>query len=76
VEDILDTGLTLNYISEVAAGRTSLEPCALTALLDKPSRRKQPIQAHYIGFAIPDAYVWDMDSTTRSVIAPTGYLRN
>ena len=29
----------------------------IAALLDKPSRRKQPIEAHYIGFAIPDAYV-------------------
>jgi hypoxanthine phosphoribosyltransferase len=29
----------------------------IAALLDKPSRRKQPIQAQYIGFTIPDAYV-------------------
>jgi hypoxanthine phosphoribosyltransferase len=56
VEDILDTGLTLTYISKLvqAHGPKSLR---IAALLDKPSRRKQPIQAHYIGFTIPDAYV-------------------
>ena len=56
VEDILDTGLTLTYISKLVQAH---EPKSLriAALLDKPSRRKQPIQAHYIGFTIPDAYV-------------------
>jgi len=56
VEDILDTGLTLNYISKIVKAH---QPRSLTiaALLDKPSRRKQPIQARYIGFTIPDAYV-------------------
>jgi len=29
----------------------------IAALLDKPSRRKQPIEVQYIGFTIPDAYV-------------------
>ena len=56
VEDILDTGLTLNYLK-----RTMLEhkPKALriAALLDKPSRRKQPIEADYVGFTIPDEFV-------------------
>src|SRR5258708_27524241 len=56
VEDILDTGLTLNYISKlVLAHRPKSLPIA--AFLDKPSRRKQPISAHYLGFTIPDAYV-------------------
>lgn len=56
VEDILDTGLTLNYIQKLLLAH---QPASLriAALLDKPSRRKMPIQAHYIGFAIPDAYV-------------------
>ena len=56
VEDILDTGLTLNYISRLDAG-ASAKSLRIAALLDKPSRRKQPIQAQYIGFTIPDAYV-------------------
>src|SRR5258708_4693582 len=55
-EDILDTGLTLNYISRLMQGHRP-RSLRIAALLDKPSRRKQPIQAQYIGFTIPDAYV-------------------
>jgi hypoxanthine phosphoribosyltransferase len=56
VEDILDTGLTLNYISKLVQAHRP-KSLRIAALLDKPSRRKQPIQAHYIGFTIPDVYV-------------------
>src|SRR5580704_16295380 len=56
VEDILDTGLTLNYISKLVQAHRP-KTLRIAALLDKPSRRKQPIQAQYIGFTIPDAYV-------------------
>jgi hypoxanthine phosphoribosyltransferase len=56
VEDILDTGLTLNYISKLVRAHQP-RSLRIAALLDKPSRRKQPIEAHYIGFTIPDAYV-------------------
>jgi hypoxanthine phosphoribosyltransferase len=56
VEDILDTGLTLNYISKLVQAHRP-RSLRIAALLDKPSRRKQPIRAHYIGFTIPDAYV-------------------
>jgi len=56
VEDILDTGLTLNYISKLVLAHQP-RSLSIAALLDKPSRRKQPIQARYIGFTIPDAYV-------------------
>ena len=56
VEDILDTGLTLNYISKLVQAHQP-KSLRIAALLDKPSRRKLPIQAHYIGFTIPDAYV-------------------
>jgi hypoxanthine phosphoribosyltransferase len=56
VEDILDTGLTLNYISKLVQAHQP-RSLRIAALLDKPSRRKQPIQAQYIGFTIPDAYV-------------------
>jgi len=56
VEDILDTGLTLNYISRLMQGHRP-KALRIAALLDKPSRRKQPIKAQYIGFTIPDAYV-------------------
>jgi hypoxanthine phosphoribosyltransferase len=56
VEDILDTGLTLTFLSKLFQAR---QPRALkiAALLDKPSRRQRPIQADYIGFKIPDEFV-------------------
>ncbi len=56
VEDILDTGLTLNYISKLLRAHQP-KSLSIAALLDKPSRRKQPIEAQYIGFTIPDEYV-------------------
>jgi len=56
VEDILDTGLTLTYLKKVILAH---QPRALkiAALLDKPSRRVQPISADYVGFTIPDHFV-------------------
>jgi hypoxanthine phosphoribosyltransferase len=56
VEDILDTGLTLNYLKNLFLAH---EPKTLriAALLDKPSRRKKPIEADYVGFRIPDEFV-------------------
>jgi hypoxanthine phosphoribosyltransferase len=56
VEDILDTGLTLNFIQKLLLAHQP-KSLRIAALLDKPSRRKQPITAHYVGFSIPDAYV-------------------
>jgi len=56
VEDILDTGLTLTFLKQKFL---SHQPKAfrIAALLDKPSRRTQPLQADYVGFAIPDEFV-------------------
>ena len=56
VEDIIDTGLTLNYVMEhLRAQRpASLRLCAL---LDKPARRIVPLQIDYRGFEIPDKFV-------------------
>ena len=53
VEDIVDSGLTLQYLmrSLEARGPASLEVCAL---LTKPSRRKVDLPARYTGFEIPD----------------------
>jgi hypoxanthine phosphoribosyltransferase len=56
VEDILDTGLTLNFLKRVLLGHQPKE-LRIAALLDKPSRRKQAIQADYVGFSIPDEFV-------------------
>ncbi|OLC55844.1 MAG: hypoxanthine phosphoribosyltransferase [Chloroflexi bacterium 13_1_40CM_4_68_4] len=56
VEDIIDTGLTLNYVMEhLRAQRpASIKLCAL---LDKPARRIVPLQIDYRGFEIPDKFV-------------------
>lgn len=56
VEDILDTGLTLNYLINnfKSRGPASIN---IAALLNKPSRREIPVEASYVGFEIPDAFV-------------------
>jgi hypoxanthine phosphoribosyltransferase len=56
VEDILDTGLTLSFLTKLLMAHQP-KVFRIAALLDKPSRRKQPMQAHYIGFTIPDEFV-------------------
>jgi len=56
VEDIVDTGLTLNYLQDVLRAR---EPKSLrtACLLSKPSRRKVDVKVEYIGFEIEDRFV-------------------
>jgi hypoxanthine phosphoribosyltransferase len=56
VEDILDTGLTLTYLKNILLGHQP-KTVKIAALLDKVSRRTQPIQGDYIGFEIPDEFV-------------------
>jgi len=55
VEDIVDSGLTLQYLLRNLAGRNprTLEVCAL---LVKPERRKVELAARYVGFEIPDRF--------------------
>jgi hypoxanthine phosphoribosyltransferase len=56
VEDIIDTGLTLNYLLRYLRGKNprSIKVCAL---LDKPARRLVEIPIDYVGFQIPDEFV-------------------
>jgi hypoxanthine phosphoribosyltransferase len=56
VEDILDTGLTLNYLLRVLKQRKP-KTLRVAALLDKPSRRRVDVTGDYIGFKIPDEFV-------------------
>ncbi len=56
VEDIVDTGLTLKYITELLKTRNP-STIKICCLLDKPSRRKTDIQADYVGYTIPDRFV-------------------
>lgn len=84
VEDILDTGNTLSkLVAELQArGPASLKLCVL---LDKPDRRTKPIQADYVGFTIPDAFVvgcgLDYDQRYRNlpyigILKPSVYEKN
>ena len=56
VEDILDSGVTLEYLMKVLSARNpnSIKICTL---LDKPERRKAKVYADYSGAQIPDAFV-------------------
>jgi hypoxanthine phosphoribosyltransferase len=56
LEDIVDSGLTLTYLIQrlEACGPASVK---LAALLDKPSRRRVPLEVSYIGFEAPDKFV-------------------
>lgn len=56
VEDILDTGLTLTFLKQILMAHEP-ESLSVAALLDKPSRRKRPVEANYLGFTIPDEFV-------------------
>jgi hypoxanthine phosphoribosyltransferase len=56
VEDIVDTGLTLNYLRNLLENRGP-RSLKIATLLDKPSRRIQPVTVEYVGFTIPDAFV-------------------
>ena len=56
VEDILDSGNTLYFLTQYfkAKGANSV---SVVTLLDKPARREKPIRADYAGFEVPDEFV-------------------
>jgi hypoxanthine phosphoribosyltransferase len=56
VEDIIDTGLTLNYLVRYLRGKNPAS-LRIVTLLDKPARRLVEIDVDYIGFTIPDQFV-------------------
>ena len=56
VEDILDTGVTLNYLVRMLRERNP-KALRVAALLDKADRRVQPFEADYVGFRIPNQFV-------------------
>lgn len=66
VEDILDTGLTLQYLKKLFIPR---QPACfkVATLLDKSCRRVEPVRADYVGFTIPDEFVigYGMDYAER-----------
>ncbi len=56
VEDILDSGVTLNYLKDLLL-RRGVKTLKICTILNKPDRRKADIYADYVGFDIPDAFV-------------------
>jgi hypoxanthine phosphoribosyltransferase len=56
VEDIVDSGVTLNYLMQVLRQRRP-RSLRIAALLDKPDRRLRPVDVAYVGFRIPDEFV-------------------
>jgi len=56
VEDIVDSGITLNYLMHLLEQRRP-HSIRIAALLDKPERRLRPVHANYVGFQIPDEFV-------------------
>jgi len=56
VEDIVDSGVTLNYLMHLMEQRRP-KSLRIATLLDKPERRQRPVQVSYVGFRIPDRFV-------------------
>jgi len=56
VEDILDTGMTLQYLLKIFEQRKP-KHLRIAALLDKPERRITAVHADYVGFTIPNEFV-------------------
>ena len=82
VEDILDSGVTLNYLKNYLMVRNPAS-IRIATLLDKPARRRAPIAADYSCFSVPDAFVvgygLDYDERYRNlpyigILKPAVYL--
>ncbi len=56
VEDIVDTGLTLNYLVDYLYSRNA-KSVKICTLLEKPDRRIADVKMEYVGFHIPDEFV-------------------
>jgi hypoxanthine phosphoribosyltransferase len=56
IEDIIDTGLTLNYLINIFQSR-EVSSMNIAALIDKPDRHQIEVPATYIGFTIPNLFI-------------------
>jgi hypoxanthine phosphoribosyltransferase len=72
VEDIIDSGVTLNYLLRLLEQR-SPNSVQIATLLDKPDRRIRPVKVDFLGFSIPDAFVvgYGLDYAEDTAICPT-----
>jgi hypoxanthine phosphoribosyltransferase len=56
VEDIVDTGVTLNYLVDYLRSKQP-KTLSICTLLDKPTRRKEPVHVDYLGFEVEDVFI-------------------
>ena len=56
IEDIIDSGVTLNYLTSLLNQRKP-KSVRIATLMDKPERRLRPVDVAYVGFQIPDEFV-------------------
>ena len=56
IEDIIDSGLTLNYLVDLFKYRKA-KSITIVTLLDKPTGRKSDVSADIVGFEVPDSFV-------------------
>lgn len=57
VEDIVDTGITLDYLLKHLEAERSPASLKVAAFLDKPEARRLQVPVHYRGFTVPDKFV-------------------
>lgn len=73
VEDIIDTGLTLSYLTDLFKSRAA-NSVAITTLLSKPKRRKIDIYVKYIGYEIEDKFVVGYGMDYNEKFRPLPYI--
>jgi hypoxanthine phosphoribosyltransferase len=76
IEDIVDTGLTLNFLVESMQLRRAKD-VKVCALLDKPTRHRVDVKIDYLGFTVPDRFLvgYGIDYAERYRNLPyVGYL--
>ena len=56
VEDIVDSGITISYLSNLLEQRKP-KTVRIATMLDKPERRQRLVDVAYVGFQIPDEFV-------------------
>jgi hypoxanthine phosphoribosyltransferase len=57
LEDILDTGHTLNFLSSYLSTEKKAKSVKIAVLVDKPERRVKEVKTDYIGFTIPNKFI-------------------
>lgn len=57
IEDIVDTGLTLNFLKKYLLKKKKAKSVKICSFLDKPSRRVKKIKINYLGYKVPNKFI-------------------